>query len=87
MSDFRHLVVRAVEIAGSQQKLAQAAACSQQQISYLLTRAPSISVEMALKLERATGGIISRNELRPDIFGAAEVRAPASTEPAEGSAA
>lgn len=78
MSDFRHLVARAVEIVGSQQKLAEAADCSQQQISYLLKRAPSISVEMALKLERATSGGISRHDLRPDIFGPAPAQEPAA---------
>ena len=71
MSDFRHLVARAIGLKGSQQKLAEAAGCSQQQISYLMKEAAGISAEMALKVERATDGLISRHDLRPDIYGPA----------------
>jgi len=71
MSEFRNLIARAVKLKGSQQKLAEAAGCTQQQISYLLNDASGISAEMALKMERATGGAVSRHELRPDIYGPA----------------
>ena len=69
MNDFRKLVARAVEIKGSQKKLAEAIGCSQQQISYLLHGADRISVEMAVGIERATESEIKRSDLRPDIFG------------------
>ncbi|WP_416358195.1 YdaS family helix-turn-helix protein [Aureimonas phyllosphaerae] len=69
MSSFRPLVQEAVRLAGSQQKLADAAGCSQQQISYLLHQADRISAEMAVSLEKATDGQISRNHFRPDVFG------------------
>jgi DNA-binding transcriptional regulator YdaS (Cro superfamily) len=45
--------------------------CSQQQISYLL-KAKSISAEMAIKIDEATHGEVSRHDLRPDLFGARE---------------
>jgi len=76
MSNFRNLIAKAIALRGSQRRLAVAANCSQQQISYLMTGATGISAEMALKIERATDGEISRHELRPDIYG------PASTEAA-----
>lgn len=66
MSHFRNHILKAVEIAGSQQKLADMIGCTQQQISYLLG-AKSISAEMAIKIERATGGAISFATLRPDL--------------------
>lgn len=71
MTTFRSLIIRAVEHAGSQQKLAEGIGCSQQQISYLLHTAGRISVEMAVKIEEATEGKVSRYDLRPDIFGPA----------------
>ena len=61
-------ITAAIKAKGSQSKLAEAIGCSQQQIAYLL-KANSISVEMALKLDTATGGIVSKHALRPDFFG------------------
>jgi len=83
MSDFRHLISEAIRLKGSQQKLAEAAGCSQQQISYLMKEASGISAEMALKVERATDGAVSRHELRPDIYGPA----PQPSQPEQGSTA
>lgn len=74
MSDFRALVIQAVELKGSQQKLADALGCSQQQISYLLNEATKISAEMAVGIERATGGEISRQALRPDLYPPADAK-------------
>lgn len=68
MSTFRDLIQHAVDITGSQQKLAESAGCSQQHISYLLTTAKRVSAETALSIERATGGKVTRHELRPDLF-------------------
>lgn len=70
MSTFRDHVSRAVDLKGSQQKLAEAIGCSQQQISYLLKEADRISAEMAIKIERATAGQVRREELRPDLYAA-----------------
>jgi DNA-binding transcriptional regulator YdaS (Cro superfamily) len=70
MTDFRTHIEEAVQLKGSQLKLAEAAGCSQQHISYLLHEAISISAEMAAAIDRATGGQIPRARLRPDLFGA-----------------
>jgi DNA-binding transcriptional regulator YdaS (Cro superfamily) len=74
MSDFRTHIEQAVQLKGSQLKgsqlkLAKAAGCSQQHISYLLHEAASISAEMAAAIDRATGGQVPRAKLRPDLFG------------------
>lgn len=69
MTTFRPHIESAISITGSQVKLAEAMGCSQQYISWLLKEAKQISAEMALKVEAATGGEISRKHLRPDIFG------------------
>lgn len=74
MSDFRTLIERAVQLKGSQEKLAEACKVSQQQISYLLNEAKAISAEMAAKVHEATTGAVSKHDLRPDIFGEAPKR-------------
>lgn len=71
MSDFRPHIERAVKIAGSQRALAEKAGLSQQGISWLLNEAPQISAEVAIKIERATDGEVTRQMLRPDMFGEA----------------
>ena len=63
----RTLIERAIATCGSQAKLADAIGCSQQQISYLLN-AKRASAEMAVAIEKATGGKIGRAQLRPDLF-------------------
>lgn len=71
MRTLRDHIETAVGHYGSQAKLAEAMGCSQQQIAYLL-KASSITAEMALKIDAATNGKVSKHHLRPDIFGAAE---------------
>lgn len=68
MSTFRPHLERAVKLAGSQRALAKKAGLSQQGISWLLNGAVQISAEAALSIEAATGGQITREMLRPDIF-------------------
>lgn len=70
MTAFRTHVERAIEIKGSQAKLAADVGCSQQYISWLLTEAKRISAEKSMAFEKATGGRVSRFDLRPDLFGA-----------------
>ncbi len=79
MPSLRKLIEAAVTIHGSQAKLATAMGCSQQQIAYLL-KASSITAEMALKIDSATNGKVSKHKLRKDIFGP-------EPQPAEGQAA
>ena len=78
----RILIERAIEIRGSQVKLAEAIGCSQQQISYLLG-AKRVSAEMAVAIDRATNGQVSRHDLRPDIFAAPASDAAPDIEAAE----
>lgn len=72
MNDARNLLQKAINKAGSQQALAAAIGVSQQHVSYLMTKARRIPAEIAIAVERATDGEVSRNELRPDIFGDAQ---------------
>ena len=69
MSNFRKYIEAAVTLKGSQKKLADSMGCTQQQISYLLKEANGISAEMAISVEAATNKVITRNHLRPDLFG------------------
>lgn len=61
---------RAVEIAGGQSELARriGGRCKQQNVwSWLnVTRQPA--AEYVLDIERATGGQVSRHDLRPDLY-------------------
>lgn len=67
----RHLIQRAIAHCGSQKKLADAIGISQQGVSYLLHQAPRVTAEVAVAIHKATRGQIRKDELRPDIFGAA----------------
>lgn len=67
MQPFREHIERAIQLKGSQEKLAEAAGCSQQQISYLLKDAKTITPEMAVAIDRATDGEVSKFTLRPDL--------------------
>lgn len=77
MQHTKVLLRKAVEIAGSQAKLAEALGISQQGVSFLMNKADRVSAEIAVKIEQFTDGQILRSELRPDIFGPApQVAAP-----------
>lgn len=67
--NFRDHIKRAINLAGSQVKLAEGMGCSQQYISWLLKEATQISGDKAVACERATNGGVSRFDLRPDLFG------------------
>lgn len=68
MRSLKDHIEDAIKARGSQTKLAEAMGCSQQQISYLL-KAKTVTAEMAIKIDKATGGAVSRHDLRPDVFG------------------
>lgn len=57
---------RAVELAGSQSRFAEAVGTSQQLVSYWLANAKALPAEFVLAAEARFG--ISRHELRPDIY-------------------
>jgi DNA-binding transcriptional regulator YdaS (Cro superfamily) len=77
MPNLKTLIETAIGHHGSQAKLAEAMGCSQQQIAYLL-KASSITAEMAMKVDAATAGTVSKHDLRPDIFGAHKQKASAA---------
>ena len=66
------MIAKAIEIAGTQEKLATKSELSQQAISRLLNDDDyGVSASAALKIEAATDGEISRYDLRPDLYGKA----------------
>jgi len=64
------LIEAAIVIAGSEAKLGKATGYSQNAIWHA-KRQGRVSAEMALKIDRATGGAISKHRLRPDLYGSA----------------
>lgn len=67
MSKKPHPIVRAIALAGSEAKLGRAAGVSQNAIWQAKKRA-HVSAELAVAIEKATSGQVSRRELRPDLF-------------------
>ena len=53
--------------AGKQRQLARAAGVSQSAISQAVS-AGRVSAELAVKIEAATNGSVSRGDLRPDLW-------------------
>jgi DNA-binding transcriptional regulator YdaS (Cro superfamily) len=64
------LVCQAISLAGSQGKLAKSIGRSQNAIWHAKSTG-RITAEMALSIDRATSGAVSRHQLRPDVYGAA----------------
>lgn len=63
---------QAIKFAGSQAKLAGLAGCSQQAIAKLaIGKSKRPSAELAVAIHRATKGVVTVHDLRPDIFGPA----------------
>lgn len=75
MVEWKEHLKRAVSLKGSQNRLAEAMGCSQSKVSWLLKSADSISGDDAVAVEQATGGDVSRHDLRPDLFGAPQTEA------------
>ena len=57
----------AIEIVGSQAKLAKAIGKEQGHIWFWLNRAQKITPPIAVKIEQATGGKVSRTKLCPEL--------------------
>ena len=74
------IIVRAIEACGGSATLAKGLGVSVQMIHKWKRGAP-ITAERAKQIEDATGGLVKRHELRPDIFDAP------ATAPAEEGAA
>ena len=61
---------RAIAIVGSQAEVARKLKVSQPTVFYWLREnRRGVPVEYAAQMEQATGGLVKREELRPDIFG------------------
>jgi DNA-binding transcriptional regulator YdaS (Cro superfamily) len=67
-------IQRAIDIAGSEAKLGALIGCSQVAINKAKHRG-SVSAEMAVAIDRATEGKVSKSDLRPDLFSAQPERA------------
>lgn len=63
----RYLVI-AADLLGSQAALARACGYSRSGINLALHGRRKVSAELAVAIERATGGEVSRATLRPDLF-------------------
>ncbi len=61
-------LARAVRLLGSQVKTAKAVGVSGQAVSEVLKRGRRVPAEWCLKLEKATGGQVTANALRPDLY-------------------
>ena len=61
------LIKTAIAKLGSEQKLAAAAGVTQASVNEAKRRG-RVGVRMALGIERATGGEISKSALRPDVW-------------------
>jgi DNA-binding transcriptional regulator YdaS (Cro superfamily) len=57
---------RAIDLAGSQTKFAEATGMTQQLVSYYVKHSKPIPAEFVLAAEAAFG--VSRHDLRPDIY-------------------
>jgi len=61
-------LVTAVSIIGGQAQLARLLGVSQPNVWHWLHKAERVPAEYVLKIEQATGGKVSRHDLRPDIY-------------------
>lgn len=52
----------------TQEELAHAVGVTQPMVSFWVSGACRITAERAVLIERATGGMVSRKDLRPDLF-------------------
>lgn len=62
------LMCQAIMLLGSQQKLADAVGRSQNAVFHAKSTG-RVTAEMALAIDRATDGAVSRHQLRPDLYG------------------
>lgn len=62
-------LLRAVEIVGGQTALADVLGIKQQNVWSWLNRTKRCPPEYVLRVEAATGGAVTRYQLRPDVYG------------------
>lgn len=61
-------LARAIDIVGGQSALSRAIGCKQQSVWNWLHKQKRVPAEFCIQIERATGGKVTRHELRPDIY-------------------
>lgn len=61
------LIEKAIAYLGTQTHLAKACGVSQNSVSKWLTGKSNVSLEMALKIEKATKGTVKAGEFNPDF--------------------
>ncbi|WP_413323302.1 transcriptional regulator [Acidithiobacillus ferriphilus] len=61
-------ILKTLSMFGSQDAMAKAIGVSQFAVSKWVRGVGAISAESAVLIEHATGGVITREDLRPDIF-------------------
>ena len=61
-------LAKAVRLLGSQIKTGRAVGVSGQAVSEVLRRGRRVPAEWCLKIEKATGGAVTANALRPDLY-------------------
>ena len=59
---------RCIQILGSQYKVADAVGVRQPSVSHQVRHGTAVPAEWCLALEAATGGRVTRHELRPDLY-------------------
>ena len=62
-------IKKALDLFGNQKEMAKQLGVKQQAISLWLTEKQKASVKNAIQIEKATFGLVSRSEIRGDIFG------------------
>ena len=67
-------IEKAVEVAGGQTALATSLGIKQAHVWNWLNRGTPVTASLCVAIERATGGAVTRYELRPDVFGEAPVK-------------
>jgi len=68
MTHWKMHLQKAVDIVGGQKALGDAIGKSQQYIWNLINDAKVVKAEIAIQIETATDGKVTRAQLRPDIF-------------------
>lgn len=63
----RSLIQAAITLAGSEAKLGEACGVSQSAI-WKAKKAGRVSGELAVRIDRATGGAVPKHRLRPDLW-------------------
>lgn len=69
-------IERAVDVAGSQKALATALNVKPALVSQWVTGHRPVAAHHCLPIEQATGGQVTRHDLRPDVFGPAPTSKP-----------